>query len=375
MCLDPKVVTLSLRRPLGDLPPLGRSSPSNYKPRSTFPEIVAQKRGGRRKDSGKMGILEQLQKGVVLGDGGYLLELEKRGYVQPGPFTPEVVLEHPAAVKELHQEFLDAGAEVLQSLAFYASKEKLATVGYANKVRDINRAAVRLAREVAGDRALVAANLSLTWMYDPKDKGSAEKVRRLFDEQLEAQLQEEPDFVIAETFSWLGEALLAMERIEKTGMPSMVTMSFDKDPKSYDGHSPAECARALRDAGADIVGVNCLRNPLLLLPLAREMRQAVTGFVACQPTAYSTPPDVPDFTATKEFPYETETLVLSRKVMGAFAAEARAAGVNYIGSCCGSMPIHVREMARALGKAPVDRTWRVDYAKPMSAYEFYKHGT
>jgi len=105
------------------------------------------------------------------------------------------------------------------------------------------------------------------------------------------------------------------------------------------------------------------------------MRQAVTGFVACQPTAYSTPPDVPDFTATKEFPYETETLVLSRKVMGAFAAEARAAGINYIGSCCGSMPVHVREMARALGKAPVDRTWRVDYAKPMSAYEFYKHGT
>src|SRR5207249_2783607 len=83
-------------------------------------------------------------------------------------------------------------------------------------------------------------------------------------------LQEAPDFVIAETFSWLGEALLAMERIEKTGMPSMVTMSFDKDPKSYDGHSPAECARALRDAGADIVGVNCLRNPLLLLPRARE---------------------------------------------------------------------------------------------------------
>src|SRR2546426_535869 len=98
-------------------------------------------RGGRRKGSG--GILEKLEKGVVLGDGGYLLELEKRGYVQPGPFTPEVVLEHPAAVRELHQEFLDAGAEVLQALAFYASKEKLATVGDANKVRDSNRAAVR----------------------------------------------------------------------------------------------------------------------------------------------------------------------------------------------------------------------------------------
>jgi len=318
--------------------------------------------------------LERLSKGVVLGDGGYLLELEKRGYVQPGPFTPEVVLEHPAAVTELHREFRDAGAEVLQALAFYASKEKLATTGYAERVGDINRSAVRLAKEVAADHALVSANLSLTWMYDPKEPSSEEKVRRLFDEQLDAQLKEGPDFVIAETFSWLGEALLAVERIEKTELPSMVTMAFDKNPLSYDGRTPAECARALRDAGADIVGVNCLRNPMLLLPIAREMRRAVSGFVACQPTAYRTPPEVPDFTATKEFPYETETLVLSRRVMGSFAAEAKAMGINYIGSCCGSAPIHVREMARALGKAPPDRAWHVDYGKPMSAFEFYKHG-
>src|SRR5437899_4654083 len=185
---------------------------------------MAGKRGGRRKSSHDGGILERLSKGVVLGDGGYLLELEKRGYVQPGPFTPEVVLEHPPAVRELHQEFLDAGAEVLQALAFYASKEKLATTGYADRVGEINRAAVRLAREVGGDKALVAANLSLTWMYDPKHGASSDKVRNLSDEQLNAHVRESPAVVIAETFSWLGEALLAVERIEKTGLPSMVTM-------------------------------------------------------------------------------------------------------------------------------------------------------
>lgn len=321
------------------------------------------------------GILDRLSRGVVLGDGGYLLELEKRGYVQPGPFTPEVVLQHPAAVRELHQEFVDAGAEVLQAVAFHASKEKLATTGYADQVADINRAAVRLAREVAADRALVAANLSLTWMYDPKDKPSSDKVRHLFDEQLAAQFQEGPDFVIGETFSWLGEALLAVERIEKTGLPSMVTMAFDNHPMSYDGHTPAECARALHDAGADIVGVNCLRNPAFMLPIAKEMRQAVRGFVACQPTAYRTPRDIPDFTATKEFPHATETLVLSRRAMGSYAAEAKSIGTNYIGSCCGSMPIHVREMARALGKAPSDRSWHVDYGKPFSTAEFFDRGS
>src|SRR2546421_12910012 len=84
------------------------------------------------------GILERLAKGVVLGDGGYLLELEKRGYVQAGPFTPGVVLEHPPAVKGLHPEFLDAGAEVLQSPAFFPSKEKVPTTGFAHRVGGIN---------------------------------------------------------------------------------------------------------------------------------------------------------------------------------------------------------------------------------------------
>ena len=89
------------------------------------------------------GILERLAEGPVLGDGGYLLELEKRGYVQAGPFTPEVVIEHPDALAQLHREFLRAGAEVLQTMTFYASDDKLATVGLAGKVDEINRTAVR----------------------------------------------------------------------------------------------------------------------------------------------------------------------------------------------------------------------------------------
>ena len=114
------------------------------------------------------GILERLAEGPVLGDGGYLLELEKRGYVQAGPFTPEVVVEHPDALAQLHREFLRAGAEVLQTMTFYASDDKLATVGLEGTVDEINRNAVRIAREVASEGdALVAGNLSLTWTYAP----------------------------------------------------------------------------------------------------------------------------------------------------------------------------------------------------------------
>ncbi len=337
---------------------------------------MAKAQGTRRRRGApdRAGLLERLGKGVVLGDGGYLLELEKRGYVQAGPFTPECVLDHPEAVRELHREFVDAGAEFLQALTFYASREKLATTGHQKDLRAINRAGVRLAREAAAADTLVAGNLSLTWAYDPKDRRSASRVRKLFDEQLEAQLQEGVDFVVAETFSWLGEARIATEAIKDHDAVALVTMSFDKNPMSYDGHTPAECAHALRDAGADVVGVNCLRNPTFLVPIAEEMRNAVTGFVACQPTAYRTPADQPDFTASPEFPFETETLLLSRRDMARYADQARDVGINVIGSCCGSLPVHVREMARALGKKPPDPTWRIDYRKPMSAYEYYGHG-
>src|ERR1041384_4244242 len=142
------------------------------------------------------GILERLKEGPVLGDGGYLLELEKRGWVRAGPFTPEVALVYPNALRELHVEFREAGAEVLQSLTFYASRDKLATVGLQDRLEDLNRAAVRIAREVAGDRCLVAGNLSLTWMYEPDNSAAKDRVRATFDEQLAVQVAEGVDFVI-----------------------------------------------------------------------------------------------------------------------------------------------------------------------------------
>ncbi len=323
------------------------------------------------------GLLERLADGPVLGDGGYLLELEKRGYVQAGPFTPEVSITEPDALAQLHREFLRAGAEVLQALTFYATEEKLATVGLAGRVDDINRAAVRVARSVAdqGD-ALVAGNLSLTWAYEPSDTASADRVRALFDRQLEVQMGEGIDLVIGETFSFLGEALIALERARLTGLPTVITMSFEQpDARAYEGHSVADCARRLVDAGADVVGINCLRDPARTMPLAREMRAAVPGGqIATQPVAYRVTEAQPDFTAAPEFPYELEHLTLSRQEMADYAVEAREIGVGYIGSCCGSVANHVRAMAKALDKLSTDeREWRSPDGKAMSAYEYHGH--
>lgn len=322
----------------------------------------------------KKGILERLKDGPVLGDGGYLLELEKRGWVRAGPFTPEVALTRPDALRELHTEFREAGADVLQALTFYAGRDKLATVGLENHLDDLNRAAVRIAKDVAGDKCLVAGNLSLTWMYEPNSPSAADRVRKTFDEQLAVQVDEGVDFIIAETFSWLGEALIAVERARITGLPAMVTICFENKDETAEGKSAAEAAKALRDAGADIVGMNCLRPPEHILEPMKEMRKAVGGFIACQPVAYRTPKEKPDFTSLPEFPLGLDPLQLTRTEMGNYATHAREIGINYIGACCGAVAIHIREMARALGKlSEDDRLWKKGGEKPMSAYEYYGH--
>jgi betaine-homocysteine S-methyltransferase len=287
------------------------------------------------------------------------------------------VIEHPDALAQLHREFLLAGAEVLQTMTFYASDDKLATVGLTDRVDDINRTAVQVARKVAAEGdALVAGNLCLTWAFEPNDAAAADRVRQLFDRQMADQLDAgPPDFWIGETFSFLGEALLYVERAKATGLPVLVTMCFEQvEPLSYEGHTPAECAVQLEQAGADIVGVNCLNGPDQQLPIAIAMREAVSCHVAAQPVAYRTTREKPDFTAFDAFPFALDPMQLTRADMAMFAAGARDAGVHYIGSCCGAVAEHVKAMAKELGKrSGSDREWRSQTGKPMSAFEYYGH--
>lgn len=317
------------------------------------------------------GILERLSEGVVLGDGGYLLELEKRGYVQAGPFTPEVSISHPEALAELHREFLDAGAEVLQTLTYYASEAKLETVGLGGKMEEINRAAVRIAREVASEKdALVAGNISNTWEYDPADPSSSARVRKLFDDQLRLQMDEGIDFVIGETYSWLGEALIAAEAGKATGLPVMVTMAPDNNPNSLEGYPPAESAKRLEAAGVDIVGLNCLRDPEHTLPFMEQIRAAVSCSVACQPAGFHSHDDRPNFVSTPNFPLALDPLQLPRSVFGEFAVRARDMGIGYLGTCCGAVAVHTREMAKALGKLEIqERDWRAKDGRVRSGFE------
>ncbi len=304
------------------------------------------------------GILDRLQAGVVLGAEGYVFELERRGYIKAGPYVPEVVLDFPDAVRELHREFLRAGADVMVALTYYAHREKLKTVGRENDLEALNRQALRVANEVAreGD-ALVAGDICNTWAYDPKNKeASSRVVRAMYEEQLSWAVDEGIDFVIAETNDYLGESLIALQVIKELGLPAMVTLASTRPHQTWDGYDYVDACKILADQGADIVGLNCDRGPATMLPIIERVRSRVSSYVAAQPVPYKTDPAMPTFeslktaSGTRAFPIALEPFLCTRFEMAAYAERAKELGVNYIGICCGGSPHYVRAMAEALGR-------------------------
>jgi betaine-homocysteine S-methyltransferase len=302
-------------------------------------------------------IADRLRAGTMLGAEGYVFELERRGYIKAGPFVPEVVLDFPDAVRELHREFLRAGADVMVALTYYAHREKLRDVGREDDLEAMNRHAVRIAREVAAEGdALVAGNVCNTWAYDPDNPATKQVVRAMYAEQLGWAAEEGIDFVISETNDYLGEALIALEIIKELGLPAMVTLAPTQPDRTRDGYGYAEACRILASEGADIVGLNCDRGPATMLPLITDIREAVECAVAMQPVPYRTDASAPTMetlrTAEGEraFPVALDPHVCTRFEMASFAAQARSAGVDYVGICCGAGPHHVRAMAEALGR-------------------------
>jgi betaine-homocysteine S-methyltransferase len=173
-------------------------------PESVDTRITYSKEGKMPKTT----ILEKLQKRPVIGDGGTIFELERRGYVSAGPFTPEAVLEHPNAIIQLQTEFARAGAEVLQACTYYAHEEKLKDVGATSLLQEINSQAVKIARQVADEyKTFVAGNVCNTWIYSPGVESTYRETRRQFDKQIAYQSEEKVDLFIAETIEYLGEAL------------------------------------------------------------------------------------------------------------------------------------------------------------------------
>lgn len=303
-------------------------------------------------------LLDRLERGVVLCPEGYLFELERRGYVRSGPYVPEVVLDHPAAVNELHREFLRAGGDVMVAFTYYGHREKLRAVGREDDLEALNRQAIRLAREVAeeGD-ALVAGNICNTWVFDPDDPaGSGALVREMYREQVGWAAEECVDLVLSETNDYLGEALIGLDVILEAGLPAVVNLNSINDDLTLDGVALDEACRQLEAAGADVVGLNCGRGPETMLPLLERVCAAVSCPVAALPVPYRTTADRPWFQilegadGRRAFPIALDPFLCTRFELADFAVRARDVGVSFLGVCCGGAPHHVRAMAEALGR-------------------------
>src|SRR6516162_3440687 len=292
-----------------------------------MPSMMACQRGGGVLSAS---LAERLRGGIVLGAEGYVFELERRGYIKAGPFVPEVVLDYPDAVRELHREFLRAGAEVMVALTYYAHREKLRDVGREGDLEAMNRQAVRIAREVAREGgALVAGNVCNTWAYDPDDPATGQTVRAMYTEQLGWAVEEGVDFVISETNDYLGEALIALEVIQRLGLPAMVTLAPTQPGQTRDGYEYADACRILAAEGAQVVGLNCDRGPRTMVPLITRIREAVDCAIAIQPVPYRTDAAAPTMQALgsphgeRAFPIALEPFACTRFEMAQFALQAR----------------------------------------------------
>ncbi|CAJ1070445.1 betaine--homocysteine S-methyltransferase 1 [Xyrichtys novacula] len=303
----------------------------------------------------KKGILERLDAGeIVIGDGGFVFALEKRGYVKAGPWTPEAASEHPEAVRQLHREFLRAGSDVMQTFTFYASDDKLQNRGNqtTHSGQKINEDACDLAREVANEgHALVAGGVSQTPSY--LSCKSEDEVKGIFKKQLDVFINKKVDFLIAEYFEHVEEAEWAVQVLKTTGMPVAATLCIGPEG-DLNGVSPGECAVRLVKAGAQIVGVNCHFDPEHCVKTVKLMKEGVekAGLKAhymTQPLAYHTPDcGCQGFIDLPEFPFGLEPRILTRWDMQKYAREAYNAGIRYIGGCCGFEPYHIRALSEEL---------------------------
>jgi betaine-homocysteine S-methyltransferase len=216
---------------------------------------------------------------------------------------------------------------------------------------------------------LLAGDVCNTNVY-ADDASSRRAVQAMFQEQVGWAADAGVDFVIGETFQFAGEALLALEAIRAAGLPAVITLAIHRDAVTREGWTPEEACRRLADAGATVVGLNCIRGPRTMLPLLQAIRDAVDTPVAALPVPYRTHSHEPTFQSLSDpqaherpFPTGLDPFTCTRYDVADFAREALTIGVNYLGLCCGAAPHHIRAMAEAMGRRPPASRYSPDMSK------------
>lgn len=283
-------------------------------------------------------FLEKLKKEPLVCDGAMGTVLYSKG-ISLNRCYDELNLAAPGTIKEIHLDYVRAGADILETNTFGATRIRLQKYDLGDKVREINIEGVRLTREAAGDDRYVAGSVGpLGVRLEPLGPTSLEEARAAFREQISALVEGEVDLILIETMVDVNEAhqaLLAARDISK--LPVVVQMTIQDDCATPSGTQPEDFARQLDVWGADIIGLNCSVGPATVLEALERMAAVTEKILSAQPNA-----GLPRTVNGRSF------YLCSPQYMASHAPRFLEAGARIIGGCCGTTPEHIRAIKAAV---------------------------
>ena len=285
-------------------------------------------------------FLSRIKQSPVLCDGAMGTLLYAKGIFINRSYD-ELNLSQPDLIRGIHHDYLQAGAEIIETNTFGANSFRLARHSLADKVRDVNRAGARLAREAAKSFDVwVAGSVGpLGTRIEPLGKTSFQEARDAFRQQIEALAEGGVDLLILETFGYLEEihqAILAAREVTPS-LPLVAQVTIDEDGNCLDGSDPETFAPKLAEWGADVIGCNCSVGPVAMLDAIERVRAVASLPLAAQPNA-----GIPRSVDGRNI------YLCSPEYMASYARKFVAAGVRVVGGCCGTTPDHIRVMKSAL---------------------------
>lgn len=293
-----------------------------------------------------MNLLDTLATKTLLADGAMGTMLHARGVGFDKCFD-ELNLTNPAAVADVHREYIEAGAELIITNTFGANRYKLSKHGLQDDVAEINRAGVELAKRVVAASfkdVLIAGDVGpLGVRIAPYGRVKLEEAREAFAEQVKALAEAGADLILIETMSDLYEIKEAITAAkENSTLPIIASVTFTRDDRTLLGDDPVKVAHRLAIAGADVIGVNCSGGPSQLLRILKQMRQAEPSAKFWVKPNAGWPEQV---SGRIMYPADAD-------YFGEYALQFREAGANIVGGCCGTTPQHIAVMKKALEITP-----------------------
>ena len=285
-------------------------------------------------------FVARLKQSPILCDGAMGTLLYSKGVFINRSYD-ELNVSQPDLIRGIHHEYLQAGAEIIETNTFGANSFRLGRHSLADKVAEINRAGVRLAREAAKSFDVwVAGSVGpLGTRIEPLGKTSFEEARAAFREQIAALAESGVDLLILETFGYLEEirqAILAARDVNSS-IPIIAQVTIDEDGNCLDGSDPETFAPKLAEWGAEVIGCNCSVGPVAMLDAIERVHAATSLPLAAQPNA-----GIPRSVDGRNI------YLCSPEYMASYARKFVAAGVRVVGGCCGTTPDHIRKMKGAL---------------------------